>query len=80
MAIFLLAIWLGISSTDYNNDKEPQLNLTLKVYDKSHAYFGGDESLELNKMRSIYERIVREENGNPEVQKDVSEGNFLHII
>ncbi|XP_044266047.1 phospholipid-transporting ATPase ABCA1-like [Tribolium madens] len=74
ITIFLLAIWLGISSTDYNNVGESQLNLTLKVYDKSHTYFGGDNLPELIKMRKLYEEIVQQQGGYPELKKDVSAG------
>ncbi|KYB26832.1 ATP-binding cassette sub-family A member 3-like Protein [Tribolium castaneum] len=74
ITIFLLAIWLGISSTDYSNVAEPQLNLSLKVYDKSYAYFGGDNLTELVKMRQFYEKIVKQQDGYPELHKVVSEG------
>nr|XP_015839741.1 PREDICTED: uncharacterized protein LOC655486 isoform X4 [Tribolium castaneum] len=73
IAIFLFAISLSISNVDYSNDPEPQLNLTLRVYEKSHSYYECDRSVELTKIASFYEKIVRQQGGYPQFANDVSE-------
>jgi hypothetical protein len=78
ISIFLLAMWLGKAGNVYNNNNDPQLNLSLHVYGKTRVYYGGNKSSDTKvlKMREFYSEAVLREGGSPVLEKDVAKGRF----